>query len=177
VSPVPAPLGRGGPEHQYLQELVKRFGEAKGFRVTVEQPVLDGQGSVDVVLEREGWRLACEISVTSTVEQEVGNVEKCLAAGFDVVVAISTNKRRLGKLGKALEARLDTAALTRVLRLSPEEFAEYLESLPAPAEKVETVGGYQVKVSYRPALSQEGQARTKAVAGVIARSLRRMQGK
>jgi hypothetical protein len=49
--------------------------------VVVEEPTPDGKGSVDVALERAGWRLACEISVTSTVEQEVGNIEKCLTAG------------------------------------------------------------------------------------------------
>src|SRR5262249_6003921 len=61
---VPAPLGRGGPEHQYLQELVKRWAEAKGYRATVEEPLPSG-GRVDVALRREGHSLACEISVTT----------------------------------------------------------------------------------------------------------------
>ncbi|HWM90314.1 MAG TPA: hypothetical protein VN493_06060 [Thermoanaerobaculia bacterium] len=173
----PQTIGRGGPEHQYLQELVKRWGEAKGFRAIVEEQVLDGQGSVDVVLEREGWRIACEISIASTVEQEVGNVKKCLSAGFAEVVVISPNKRHLGKIEKALGKRLPEDALTRVRLLLPEEFSAYLDGLPVPIEKVETVGGYQVRVSYRPASVGDSQSRAKTVAGVIARSLRRMQGK
>lgn len=171
----PPSLGRGGPEHTYLQELVKQWGEAKGLRATIELPVLDGAGSVDVVLEREGWRLACEISVTSTVEQEVGNVEKCLAAGFDEVVVISPKARRLASLRKALEKRLGEEALARVSLLSPEEFALYLDTLPA-REEVGTVGGYQVKVSYQARPPGERQARARAVAGVIARSLSRLKG-
>jgi hypothetical protein len=176
-SSVPAPLGRGGPEHQYLQELVKRFGEAQGFRVTIEDPVLDGQGSVDVVLERERLRIACEISVTTGVEHEVGNVEKCLAAGFGEVAVISPKERHLAKIKKALGKRLSPEAMSRVHFFVPEEFGAYLDTIPLSEEKVETVGGYQVKVSYRRPTPKEAGARTKAVASVIARSLKRMQGK
>ncbi len=173
----PPPLGRGGPEHQYLQEFVKRFGESKGFRVTVEQPVLDGQGSVDVVLEREGWRLACEISVTTGVEQEIGNVEKCLAAGFDVVAVISPKERHLEKLNKALGKKLSPDTLSRIHFLTPEDIGPFLDALPVPADVVETVGGYQVKVSYRRSSAGEEASRKRAVAEVIARSLKRLQRK
>src|ERR1035437_885308 len=41
----PAPLpGRGGPQHKYLQSLVKRFAEDRGFKATIEKMVLDGHG-------------------------------------------------------------------------------------------------------------------------------------
>lgn len=49
----PPPLGRGGPKHQYLQELVKRWAEAKGYRATVEEPLPSG-GKVDVTLCARG---------------------------------------------------------------------------------------------------------------------------
>jgi hypothetical protein len=168
----PQAIGRGGPEHQYLQELVKRWAEARGFRATVEEPVLGGQGSVDVVLEREGWRIACEISVTTGVEHEIGNVEKCLSAGFTEVVLISPKKAHLGRLERSLRKRLPEEALARVRLFLPEEFAGYLDALPGPAEKVQTIGGYQVKVRYTPVA--DSQSRAKALAGVIARSLRRL---
>src|SRR5207237_504269 len=44
--------GRGGPQHKYLQALIKRSAEDRGFRATIEKPVLDGHGHVDVLLER-----------------------------------------------------------------------------------------------------------------------------
>lgn len=135
----PAPLGRGGPEHQYLQELVKRWGEEHGFRATVEQPI-PGGGSVDVALEREGLRLACEISVTTSVEQEVGNVEKCLAAGFDRVACLSMKRGQLGKLEAALGKRLREEERTKVAFLLPEEFPAFLD-VHAAREEVTTVGG------------------------------------
>jgi hypothetical protein len=149
----PAPLGWGGPEHQYLQELVKRWGEARGLRVIVEQPI-EGGGSVDVVLAREGWSLACEISVSSTVEQEIGNVEKCLAAGFSQVALISLKKTLLAKVRTVLTDRFTEADRDRVLFLSPEELSSFLDNLPSAEASAETVGGYKVKVSYRPTDAQ-----------------------
>ncbi len=173
-NPEPAPLGRGGPEHQYLQDLVKRWGEARGLRVTVEQPIESG-GSVDVVLSREGWRLACEISVSSTVEQEIGNVEKCLAAGFSQVALISLKKTLLAKVRTALAGRLSETDRERVLYLSPEELSSFLDSLPSVEAGTEMVGGYKVTVSYRPTDAAEREAKRRAVSGVIAKSLRKLR--
>jgi hypothetical protein len=169
-------LGRGGPEHQYLQELVKRWAESKGYRVTVEKPILDGAGSVDVAIETKEWSLACEISVTTTTEQEVGNVEKCLAAGFNQVVLVSRKKQRLARVRTALKKRLEGEKEERVLFLTPEELLSYLENRPATTEKEKTVGGYRVNVRYK----QEGEGAAKkreAVAKVVARSVGRVRGK
>lgn len=55
--------GKGGPEHTYLQELVKRWVEDCGFRAAVEQRIPGGRESVDVTLYRGDLRIACEISV------------------------------------------------------------------------------------------------------------------
>lgn len=173
---VSLPLGRGGAEHKYLQELVKQWAEAHSFAAVIEKPVLQGAGSVDVVLERAGWTLACEISVTSTVEQEVGNVEKCLLAGFSEVAVVSAKKRFLQQLRSALEERIPRESLSRLHLFSLDEFLAYLESRPTPEEAVESVGGYRVRVAYRPPADDEGEARRRALARVLAESLRRIKG-
>lgn len=169
----PAPLGRGGPEHQYLQGLVKRWGEEKGYRVTIEEPTPDGKGSVDVALRREGHSLACEISIASTAEQEVGNVEKCLAAGFSEVAVITLKAARVARIRTALEKRLDPEALARVSVATPEEFFARLPERPATSETV--VGGYTVKVRRTAPDPQEGDLRAKALREAIAKNLKRVQ--
>jgi hypothetical protein len=168
-APAPATLGRGGPEHKYLQELVRRSAEARGYRAMVEKD-LDGQGSVDVAIQGEDWSLGCEISVSSTPEQEAGNVEKCLAAGFSQVVVLSLKKAHLGEIEGAVKKRLAADDVSRVLFMTPEELLTFLDGRPMVARE-ETVGGYRVKVNYRAAPEEE---RRKAVAGVIGRSLRRL---
>jgi hypothetical protein len=171
--PAPPPLGRGGPEHQYLQELVKRWGEAKGYRATVEEPLPSG-GKVDVALRRDGHALACEISVTSSVAQEIGNVEKCLAAGFDEVVLLALNRATLARVREALASRLPPGAAGRVRCLSPEEFFTALDA-PAPPPEETLVAGYKVKVKYRPGEGEAASHKSKAVTDLILKSLKRLK--
>jgi len=170
----PPPLGRGGPEHQYLQELVKRWGEANGYRVVIEEPTPDGKGSVDVALRNDAFSLACEISVTSTVGQEVGNVQKCLEAGFHEVAVLALKRPRLSKIEAALKEKLPAADLARVHFLSPEELFAMLAMRPKTRETV--VGGYKVKVRHEAVDPEEAAARYKALTEVVAKSVRRMKG-
>jgi Type IV secretion-system coupling protein DNA-binding domain len=169
----PAPLGRGGPEHQYLQALVQRWAEAKGYRATVEEPLPSG-GKVDVALRREGHTLACEISVTTGADHESGNVLKCLAAGFDEVVLLSLHRGTLGKVREAVEARVEPKDRQRLHFMSPEEFFTFLDA-PEPEAKETTVGGYKVKVKYRPAEGEAATRKSKAVSEILLRSLKRMK--
>ncbi len=170
---VPAPLGRGGPEHQYLQELVKRWAEAKGYRATVEEPLPSG-GRVDVALRREGHALACEISVSTGADHEIGNVEKCLAAGFDEVVLLSLHRGTLGKVRQALDLRLPPDAAARVRCMSPEELFTSLDA-PRPEPEESTVAGYKVKVRYRPPEGEAASHKSKAVTEILMKSLKRLK--
>lgn len=171
---VPAPqLGRGGPEHKYLQELVKRWAESKGFRAVVEEEIPGGR--VDVALEQDGWRIACEISVTTTPEQELGNIEKCLGAGFDHVALISTKKGHLGKIQNRVLAVLPASTHERLSFLTPEELFSFLEGRTIPTPGETTIGGYRVKVNYRRPTQPDADARTRTVSEVILKSLRKLK--
>jgi hypothetical protein len=173
--PTPA-LGRGGQQHRYLQDLVKRLAESRGYRVVVEQPVLGGAGSIDVAMERGGKKIACEISVTSTDEYEVRNIGKCLTAGYDPVVLLSSEQKTINKVRKLAAARLDEESLARVMFLLPEEFVSYLEDADAEgAGGEDTVRGYKVKVNYKRVDSAEKHARKQAISQVVLGALRRMK--
>lgn len=174
----PIPSGHGGAQHKYLQQLVKKFAEDKGWRVTVEKPILKGLGSVDVALEREGVSLACEISVTSTPEQELKNIEKCLAAGFDEVVLVVTERKMRAKLEDSLTRNLAQGDRDRVKVALPEELLARLEERAAEAAgKEETVKGYKVKVRYRALGETEHKERAQAITRTIGEALRRLRGK
>jgi hypothetical protein len=172
--PEPPPLGRGGPEHQYLQGLVKRWGESNGYRVVIEEPTPEGKGSVDVALRTDDFSIACEISVTSTVAQEIGNALKCLEAGFHEVAILALERPRLVKLEAALKAKLPAQDLARVHVVAPEELFALLSMRPRTTEKV--VGGYKVKVRRKVAEAEEEAARYRALSEVVKKSLRRMGG-
>ncbi len=170
-APEPPPVeprrpGKGGPEHTYLQELIKRWGEEKGFRAVVEEQIPGSRESVDIALYRGDLKIACEVSVTTPLEYEVGNVEKCLAAGFGTVAVVSLKKARLAKLGKLLDEAIPAENRAKVHLFTTEELLSWLEGQPV-LEEVGTVRGYRVKVRYR----NPGDERRKRVAEILARSM------
>ena len=179
VEPPPLPLlGRGGPEHIYLQNLIKRWAENRGWRATIEKDVLDGSGNVDVSLERENLSIACEISVNSTPEQELGNVRKCLEAGYDEVAIISTATTTLNRVREKIESELNDEETSNVFFLSPEELFVLLEEREAESSATEgTVRGYKVKTRYRAIEEEEKQTRKQAVSQVILKAVKRMRGR
>src|SRR5262249_12142960 len=103
-------LGRGGVQHQTIQRRVKEEAQKLGFGVKTEFGVLDGAGDIDLVLTREPLSLACEIAITSTIDQEVWNVSKCLKAGFKTIFVLSTSEDRLRKLKDAIRNTLGDAS-------------------------------------------------------------------
>jgi hypothetical protein len=176
-----APVGRGGPQHQYLQQLIKRWAQEKGFLVRIEQAVLDGLGSVDVSLERDDRRIACEICVTTGIEHELENVQKCLAAGFEAVFLVAVDQRALRRIREALQTQLDEEQAERVRALAPEELFAFLQqdaaAKKASAAEVSMVKGYKVKVSYSPGGEADGRRRTQAIAQTVLGAMRRLAHK
>jgi hypothetical protein len=178
VHPVPPSPGIGGRQHKYLQGLIKRWTEEKGFRATIEKRVLDGLGSVDIVLEKDRRSIACEISVTSTPEQELGNIQKCLAAGFETIIVVALDQKNLSRIRELASSNLDAQALFKVRFFAPEELFTFLEEVEAQSAGSErTVRGYKVKVKYRRLAEDDKQARRAAISNVILRALKRLRGK
>ena len=102
-----AQSGKGGQHHKYLQHLIKTLAEERGFRASIEQSILSGAGSVDVALMRGDRKIAFEISVTTKQDQELGNIEKCIAAGYNDIVLVGSNERHITSLAKFIEENLE----------------------------------------------------------------------
>ena|GEM_PF-1404235 len=83
---------RGTLTHQDTQMQIAGVARDLGFKAQIEKPVLDGAGMVDVSLERNGIKIACEVSITSTAAWEAKNVSKCLQAGYDRVWVVAFPK-------------------------------------------------------------------------------------
>jgi hypothetical protein len=167
--------GRGGQRHKYLQQLIKRLGEEKGYKAIIENEVLGGIGSVDVSLEKERHKIACEICVTSTDEQELGNIQKCLASGYDHVVMISPEKKVLAKIRRLVEDVLEKESFRKVSFLTPEDFISYLEETEAKAAGTEkTVKGYKVKLKYKAMGEEEKKSRREAISQVVLKAVKRL---
>lgn len=169
-------LGKGGQQHKYLQQLIKRWGEERGYKATIEKQVAGG--SVDVALEKDGQAIACEICVTTTVEHEVGNIKKCLQAGFRRIAVVTSEKKVLGKIKEAALAEINESQVEAVQFFLPEDFFVFLDQSAAESKgKEETIKGYKVKVKYKSITVDEQRARKEAIAKTILQAMKRMKEK
>ena len=165
-------------QHRYLQNLIKKIAEDKGYKATIELPLLDGLGKVDVSLEKNREKIACEISITTTGNQELQNIEKCLAAGYEKVILCSPEKKTLENVKSLASQKLKESDQKNVLFFQPEELFFYLEKEAAiEASKEERVKGYKVKVQYQPVEETEKKTKREAIAQVILQALKRMKDK
>lgn len=165
--------GRGGPEHQAIQKRIKEEAEKLGFRSTIEKPVLDGQASIDVWLERNGLVIACEVSFTNTEDNESGKIIKCLKAGIPKFAMICTDEKKLRKIAAAISGNVEAELASRVEYFQPDPFIEYLKTLPVePQKKSEKIRrGYKVKHSKSTGSAEEQLAKEEAAIRAIAESM------
>lgn len=170
----PPAMGRGGRQHKYLQNLIKKAAEEKGYRAIIEEPILDGAGRVDVSLSKGKRRIACEITVTTGADHELQNVEKCIVARFSEIILVVPDERQRKAMRTYILDNLAEGDVGRIRFLLPEEVLAYLDELDdAEPATEETVRGYKVRVTRAKIDPDEAQARRDDIAQVIARSLKR----
>lgn len=145
-------------QHRYLQALIKKMSESRGYATRIEEPTPDGKGRVDVHLERNGKRIAVEICNTTEAEWEVHNIQKCFAAGYDQIICCSDEKKSLNAIQKKTNAILSGDAGNRLQFLQPEQFFEFLDQeLAKEASTEKRIRGYRVKVNYSAVTPDEAK--------------------
>lgn len=154
--------------HRYLQTLIKKMAESRGYKAQIEQPTPDGQGRVDVLLDRNGKRIACEIGVTTSKTWEAHNIEKCLAAGYDIAVAIANDERAKALMQVKVDETIDKANLSRVYVMEASELFHYLDTEIAKDSKVNTkFKGYRVKVEYENVSKEDMKKKQDSIAKLV----------
>lgn len=134
-------------EHRSLQMLIKMMAESRGFKASLEVPTGDG-GKVDVVLEKDGLKIACEVSVTTDISWELHNMQKCLKASFTTIFSVSKDERYLSTFRKKIQETYTEQERRKIQVLSPEKLFEYFDGLNKPKDELVTVKGYRVKVAH-----------------------------
>jgi hypothetical protein len=170
-------MGRGGPEHKYLQQLIKQWAQGMGYRASIEEKLPKG-GSIDIALLKGERRNACETSITNTPAYEVENIRKSLEAEFQFVAVVTMDIKHRSRIESAARAALSTADFKRVRFFAPEELFAFIQELEInDAKSEQTVCGYKVKTSLRPGTADELAMRKDALAKVVAKSMTRLRKK
>lgn len=171
ATPILRKEGGGGVKHQHIQNLVKELGEQSGWRVTLEETVLEGTGRIDVVARRDDARMLVEVSMTTTREHEYANIKKCLEFGGTYILMVATPARHLTSLRKYIEPLLNASEKELVRFMLPDELPAFFDALTMREPvKHSIVKGYKVRSKVLASSPDEAIARRKAVAMVLANS-------
>lgn len=89
--------------------------------------------------------------VTTEIDWEMHNIQKCLGVGYDLVVECSSEKKTLDNIRKKIEEVFDAEKKKKVLVFEPEQLFQFLDTEVAKDATTEVkVKGYRVKVQYNP---------------------------
>jgi hypothetical protein len=168
---------KGETQHRYLQSLLKKMAESKGYKATLEALTADGKGRVDVLLEKGDETIACEISVSTDETHELDNIKKCLSSGYSEVVVCTDERKKLEKIKKLVSDAIEANDLPKVLFFAPEELMSYLAAKDAKEVFEEKkIKGYNVKVKHPTSTPpSEISDKNRTIADVIIRSVKKLK--
>lgn len=160
--------------HRYLQTLVKKMAEARGYTATIENQTPSGTGTVDVLLAKDAKTIAVEICITTDPQWEMHNISKCVDAGYDVVVSLSGDIKQLEKIKKKCGTGIPDFESKAIHFFTPDALFHFLDVENAKEVPTETViKGYRVNVSYDTLSQEEMKQKRTSVAQVVLNSLRK----
>ena len=160
--------------HRYLQTLVKKMAEARGYTAVLEMQILDGAGHVDVLLAKEGKTIAVEICNTTDADWEMHNMQKCIASNYDTVISLCGDPRQLEKIKKKCIEGIQGLEQKQVHFFTPDALFAFLDDGvkdELPQEQI--IKGYRVNVTYDSVTPEDMQRKRASVAQVVMNSLRK----
>lgn len=125
---------RGTKQHRETQRIIGQIAETYGFRSQIEKTVLDGTGSIDVSLEKDGLKIACEVSVTTSAAWEGRNVLKCLRAGYDRVAVVASHPKNIPGLTAKIRAAVPVIEQVKIKVLTLGDFLAFLREIGSPTD-------------------------------------------
>jgi len=87
-------------EHEYWKWKAAEDYRRKGYEVIEEKPLGEGR-NIDLVAKKDGTEIAIEIETGKA--DIIGNINKCLKAGFDRVVCMTTSSLSKDRIIDTLE--------------------------------------------------------------------------
>lgn len=172
------PIDKSQSTHRYLQTLVKKMAEARGYAATLEVQIPGSTGLVDVLLLKDGKTTAIEICVTTDADWEMHNIEKCIAANYDTVISLCGDVKQLEKIKKKCVEGTPEIEKFNVHFFTPDALFSFLDiSLKSDVPEEQIIKGYRVNVTYDSITPEEMNRKRTSVAQVVMNSLRKIKKK
>ncbi len=179
ISPISEPLTQETQKdlsvHRYLQTLVKKMAEQKGYVASIEMQVPNSTGQVDVLLTKDSTSIAVEISNTTDADWEMHNIKKCIEAKYNTIISLSGDPKQLDRIKKKCESEIENFNSYEIHFFTPDAFFIYLDSKNVvPLKQNENVmKGYRVNVSYDSTSNEDMEKKRISVANVLLNSIKK----
>ena len=144
----PPNQGRGGTQHRELQQMIKSIGHDLGLGAEIEASCAKSDGAIDVLIKGEAVRIAVEISITTPVDYEVQNLEKCLSENIDHVLCVSPDDAHRAAIHNLALETLPQAQVRRLKFLKPSQVKQFLNQFDE--RETQLIRGYEVVVKTAP---------------------------
>jgi hypothetical protein len=138
----------------------------------VEKETATG-GRIDVSLEKDNIKIACEISVSNKPDYELENIKKCLKDNYDLVLMISKNEQHLNKIKALAESLITKKELDQVYFIEPNQISEFLSISTEPKVETEIVRGFRVTTEYENDLDVSSKSIRGRIARILGQSTRK----
>ena len=110
--------------HRHFQQVIAEWARRRGYRAMVEHHI-EG-GSVDVHLETPEGQVAVELSANLRPQRELGNLRKCLQAGYHQVICLLLDAESERQMRELTESALSEDQLERVRIGRLDRYAELI---------------------------------------------------
>ena len=100
--------GKGGDRHKEIQSQLQQAAHAKGLSAVIEKHIGKGQ-HIDILINTGQDEIAFEISISTSVEHEIGNIKKCIDAGFKTIWCISDDQNHLNQMKDKVQESFDVS--------------------------------------------------------------------
>ncbi len=169
------PPARDDKDHERMKNIIKEYANASRYFAQTEYPLKDGK-RVDVHMQKDGQPLmACEISCTNKPEYEIGNLEKCLRAGYEIVIQVAFEEKTLKPIKKLAESHFAPDQLKQIKFMTLAECLAYLQELGAQqAATKKTIFGREVETKYKVPTEEEWQRKINSLNSVLSGLFKRM---
>lgn len=157
--------GKGGARHKEIQEQLKNIAHAVGLGARIEEHIGNG-AHVDLVINAPRGEVACEVSVSTSVEHEMGNLQKCIDAGYSSIMLICDDTNHLVKMQKAVRQGSLDAGLS-IMFHTPVEAQGVIGNLSAKVNQSAVIRGRKVKTQWGVIGDQEKERREIVLAKII----------
>lgn len=109
---LPIPQGQGGSFHLFMQKIITKHAQQKGYEAIIEEPSAEGT-RVDVGLTKDGRKIAVEISVTTKPGQVMSSLPFAFMGGYNEVIILFTEKRVLAETERLIsESEMQSKNIT-----------------------------------------------------------------